>query len=209
VTQMHLHGVLSEMKSSRLLLFSAFFLVACGESTTDAPIATIPSDGNQSMEPTFVLDHDAALITGETESLNKYLGNVVLIVNVASNCGYTGQYEQLEAIYKRHKGDGLVVLGFPANNFGSQEPGTDEEILEFCSSTYDVTFPMYSKINVKGEDVHPLYKDLAGQSGPIGGEPKWNFTKFLVNRQGQVVNRFETRISPDDDIVTSAIADLL
>jgi len=161
------------------------------------------------MEPNYVLDHDVNRITGEAESLGQYEGKVVLIVNVASKCGYTGQYEQLEALYKQHKDDGFVVLGFPANNFLKQEPGSDEEILEFCTSTYDVTFPMFSKIDVLGEEAHSLYKDLAGQPEPIGGEPQWNFTKFLVNRQGQVISRFDTKTSPDDEQVVAAINALL
>jgi glutathione peroxidase len=115
------------------------------------------------------------------------------MVNVASECGCTPQYQGLEKLYKEKKDAGLVVLGFPANNFGSQEPGSNEQISEFCTGKFGVTFPMFEKISVKGEDAHALYKKLAAQPKPIGGEPKWNFTKFVVNREGKVVARFDAQ----------------
>jgi len=157
----------------------------------------------------YVLDHTASRITGEEEDLSKYKGQVVMIVNVASKCGFTNQYEPLEKLYSERKGDGFVVLGFPANNFKEQEPGSNEEIAEFCQSTYGVDFPMFSKIDVIGEDTHPLYKDLVAQPEPIGGDPEWNFTKFLLNRKGEVVYRFDTRTPPDDPKVIAAIDELL
>jgi glutathione peroxidase len=149
------------------------------------------------------------MIDGETRSLEEYKGSVLMLVNVASKCGYTKQYEQLEEIYRQYKDRGFVVIGFPANNFGAQEPGTNEEIAEFCSSTFDVTFPMAAKISVKGDDTHPLYKQLAEQELPVGGEPGWNFTKFLVARDGQVVERVDTKVSPDDPEVLASIEQLL
>ncbi|GAB5495283.1 MAG: glutathione peroxidase [Phycisphaerales bacterium] len=168
-----------------------------------------PNDGGQALSTSYVLDHTAVRITGESESLKDYQGKVVLVVNVASKCGFTSQYEQLEALYREHKDDGFVVLGFPSNNFGQQEPGSNEEVMEFCSTTYGVSFPMFAKIDVIGDNAHPFYKDLAGQPEPIGGDPEWNFTKFVVNRDGEVVHRFDTRTSPDDERVVGAIRDLL
>ena len=131
----------------------------------------------------------------------------MLIVNVASFCGYTPQYEGLEAIYRKYKDRGLVVLGFPANNFGSQEPGTNEEIKTFCSRKYNVTFPMYAKISVAGSDQAPLYRFLTDkQANPAtGGEIRWNFTKFLVDRDGKVAARFESAVKPESPELAAAI----
>jgi len=168
-----------------------------------------PASEETSMPISYVLDHTAQTITGEPKDLAEYKGQVVMVVNVASKCGFTGQYEPLEKLYTERKDDGFVVLGFPANNFKEQEPGTNEEIAEFCQSTYGVDFPMFAKIDVIGENAHPLYKELASQPAPIGGEPEWNFTKFLVNRKGEVVYRFDTRTSPDDPKVIAAIDELL
>ena len=145
-------------------------------------------------------------IDGKPVPLADYKGKVVLIVNVASRCGYTPQYSALEAIYEKYKDRGFVILGFPANNFGAQEPGTNEEIKTFCSRKYDVTFPMYSKISVKGADRAPLYAYLTEETGKgIAGEIQWNFTKFLVDRNGNVVQRFEPAVTPDSADVTAAI----
>jgi glutathione peroxidase len=145
-------------------------------------------------------------IDGKPAPLAEYKGKVVLIVNVASQCGYTPQYSALEAIYEKYKDQGFVILGFPANNFGAQEPGTNEEIKTFCSRKYSVKFPMYSKISVKGDDQAPLYAYLTKQTGPgITGDIKWNFTKFLVDKNGNVVQRFEPAVTPDSKELTSAI----
>ena len=145
-------------------------------------------------------------IDGKPAPLADYKGKVVMIVNVASQCGYTPQYSALESIYERYKDKGFVILGFPANNFGAQEPGTNEEIKTFCTRKYNVTFPMYAKISVKGADQSPLYSYLTKQTPPgIGGDIKWNFTKFLVDRNGNVVQRFEPAITPDSKEVTGAI----
>ena len=134
-------------------------------------------------------------------------GKVVLIVNVASKCGLTPQYAELEKLYGDYKDKGLVVLGFPANEFGAQEPGTDAEIKEFCSSKYKVTFPMFSKIVVKGDGIHPLYKHLTEKAtNPDSpGEIKWNFTKFLIGRDGALVARFEPKATPSSKEVVAAI----
>lgn len=145
-------------------------------------------------------------IEGRPTPLAAYKGKVVLLVNVASQCGYTPQYSALEAIYEKYKDRGFVILGFPANNFGAQEPGTNEEIKTFCTRKYSVTFPMYSKISVKGDDQAPLYTYLTKETGAgIAGEIQWNFTKFLVDRDGKVVQRFEPAITPDSKEVTAAI----
>lgn len=145
-------------------------------------------------------------IDGKPAPLADYKGKVVLIVNVASQCGYTPQYSALESIYEKYKDKGFVILGFPANNFGAQEPGTNEEIKTFCTRKYSVTFPMYAKISVKGGDQAPLYAYLTKETGPgITGDIKWNFTKFLVDRDGKVVQRFEPAVTPDSQEVAGAI----
>ena len=151
----------------------------------------------------FTLDS----INGQAAPLSAYQGKVLLLVNVASKCGFTPQYEQLQAIYERYKDKGLVVIGFPANNFMAQEPGTNEEIKDFCSRKYNVTFPMYSKISVKGDDKAPLYQFLTDKSAnpSTGGEIKWNFTKFLVGRDGKIAARFEPAVKPDAPQVVAAI----
>jgi glutathione peroxidase len=154
-----------------------------------------------------VLDFTLNSLDGKPAPLADYRGKVVLIVNVASRCGYTPQYTGLEKIYEKYKDRGFVILGFPANNFGGQEPGTNEEIKTFCSSKYQVTFPMYSKVSVKGADATPLYQFLTDEkSNPAtGGEIEWNFTKFLVDRNGKVIARFEPAIEPESSDVTGAI----
>jgi glutathione peroxidase len=154
-----------------------------------------------------VLDFTLNSIDGKPAPLSQYQGKVVLIVNVASKCGYTPQYTGLEKIYEKYKDKGFVILGFPANNFGGQEPGTNEEIKTFCSSKYSVTFPMYAKISVKGADIHPLYQFLTDkQTNPAGaGDIKWNFTKFLVGKDGKVIARFESAVTPESPEVTGAI----
>jgi len=154
-----------------------------------------------------VLEFTLNSIDGKPAPLAEYRGKVIMIVNVASKCGFTPQYTGLEKIYEKYKSQGFVILGFPANNFGLQEPGTDEEIKTFCSSKYQVTFPMYSKISVKGDDKTPLYQFLtdAKSSPATGGEIKWNFTKFLVDRNGKVIARFESAVTPESAEVTGAI----
>ena len=140
-------------------------------------------------------------IDGKAAPLAAYRGKVVLIVNVASRCGYTPQYAGLEALYLKYKDQGLVVLGFPANNFGGQEPGTNEEIKQFCTRRYNVTFPMYAKVSVKGDDETPLYQYLT----QTGGDIRWNFTKFLVGRDGKIIQRFESAVKPDAPELTAAV----
>jgi glutathione peroxidase len=144
-------------------------------------------------------------IDGKDTSLKPYQGKVMLIVNVASHCGFTPQYTALEAGYEKYKEQGLVVAGFPCNQFGAQEPGTDEEIKQFCTSKYSVTFPMFDKLEVNGANRHPLYVALAGQASPFPGDIKWNFTKFLIGRDGKIVARFDSKVKPDSEEVTKAI----
>jgi glutathione peroxidase len=147
-------------------------------------------------------------ITGDSTTLADFAGKVILLVNTASKCGYTPQYAGLEALYKTYKDSGLTVIGFPANDFKQQEPGTNTEIAEFCRSNYGVTFPMMEKISVKGETQHPLYKYLTTES-PFPGEITWNFNKFLLDREGRIVARFDTKIKPDDPQVIARIKELL
>jgi glutathione peroxidase len=145
-------------------------------------------------------------IDGKPAPLADYKGKVILVVNVASQCGYTPQYSTLEATYEKYKDQGFVILGFPANNFGSQEPGTNEEIKTFCTRKYSVTFPIYAKISVKGADQAPLYAYLTKDTAPgIRGDIQWNFAKFLIDRNGNVVQRFEPAVTPDSKEVISAI----
>jgi glutathione peroxidase len=144
-------------------------------------------------------------IDGKDTSLKPYQGKVMLIVNVASKCGYTPQYTALEALYQKYQDRGLVVLGFPCNQFGGQEPGTDAEIKQFCSSKYAVTFPMFDRIEVNGANRHPLYVMLAGKESPVAGDIGWNFTKFLIGRDGKILKRFESKVKPDSPEVIQAI----
>ncbi len=156
-----------------------------------------------------IYDFEVKTIDGNKETLAAYKGKVILIVNVASKCGFTPQYDGLEALYKKYEARGFVVLGFPCNQFGHQEPGTEAEIKTFCRVNYGVTFPMFSKIDVNGDDAAPLYKYLKSQkSGVLGTEAiKWNFTKFLVDRDGNVVERFAPSTKPAE--LASAIEKLL
>ncbi|HUS07640.1 MAG TPA: glutathione peroxidase [Bryobacteraceae bacterium] len=148
-----------------------------------------------------IYDFTLNAIDGKPAPLSAFQGKVALLVNVASRCGYTPQYTGLQALYEKYKAQGFVVVGFPANNFGAQEPGTNEEIKTFCSSKYSVTFPMYSKISVKGSDKAPLYDYLTAS----GGEIKWNFTKFLIGKNGKVIARFEPGVTPDSAELTTAV----
>ncbi len=148
-------------------------------------------------------------IDGNEKDLDDYRGDVILMVNVASKCGLTPQYEALEALYRERKDEGFTVLAFPANNFMGQEPGSNLEIKQFCSAEYDVTFPMFAKISVKGDDKHPLYQMLTGQPDPIGGAVSWNFQKYLVDRDGMVVAKFGPRTKPGDEELVTKLNELL
>ena len=182
-------------------LFAAVAFSYAGQTAQAAP----PAAGRS------IYDFTLKSIDGQPTPLSSFHGKVVLLVNVASKCGFTPQYTALEATYEKYKAKGLVIVGIPANNFGSQEPGTNEEIKKFCSSKYQVTFPMMSKVSVTGEDKTPLYQFLTSQSSDprLAGEIKWNFTKFLFDRNGQPVARFEPNVTPDSPEVQSAIESAL
>lgn len=154
-----------------------------------------------------IYDFKVKDIKGNEISLSKFKGSPILIVNVASKCGYTYQYENLEKVYQKYKSKGFKILGFPANNFGSQEPGSNEEIAKFCKLKYDVTFDMMSKISVKGDDRHPLYKFLIEESEKKS-EIGWNFEKFLIDKNGKVVGRYESSVEPNSEKITKTLEGL-
>ena len=178
-----------------------FALMMCVAMATSAGAA----------EPKSALDFEVKSIDGEAVKLADYEGKVVLIVNVASECGLTPQYKGLQSLYEKYSDKGLVVLGFPCNQFGSQEPGTEADIKQFCSTKYKVTFPMFSKVEVNGGDAAGIYKFLTSQdTSPVGeGNVSWNFEKFLIGRDGKVVNRFSPRVSPSDAELVKAIEEEL
>jgi glutathione peroxidase len=149
-----------------------------------------------------IYDFTLNSIDGTPKPLSEFKGKVVLIVNVASRCGFTPQYAGLEKLYEKYMDQGLVIVGVPANNFGGQEPGTNEEIKTFCTRKYNVSFPMLAKVSVKGDDITPLYQYLTSTQG---GDIKWNFTKFLVGKDGKVAARFEPKVTPDSPEVADAI----
>ena len=144
-------------------------------------------------------------IEGKATTLEAYRGKVLLIVNVASECGYTPQYQGLQAVFEKYQSQGLVVLGFPCNQFGGQEPGSNAQIKQFCSTTFHVTFPLFDKLDVNGGKRHPLYAALAGPASPFPGHISWNFNKFLVGRDGKILQRFDSSAEPDAKDVVRAI----
>ena len=144
-------------------------------------------------------------IDGKSTSLKTYAGQVLLIVNVASKCGYTPQYKGLEALHEKYKGQGFEVLGFPCNDFGAQEPGSNADIKTFCTSQYQVTFPMFDKLHVLGPDQHPLYVALTGKDSSAPGPVKWNFGKFLIGRDGKLIARFDSKVTPESPELNQAI----
>jgi glutathione peroxidase len=178
-------------------------------------MACFAVNAGQANEPTKsapALSFQVKDIDGKSVDLAKaYQGKVLLVVNTASKCGYTKQYAGMESLYGKYKAKGLEVLAFPANEFGSQEPGSDDEIKSFCSSKYNVTFPLFSKIVVKGEGIHPFYDYLtSAKTDPkFAGEIKWNFNKFLINRKGEVIARFDSKDDPESAKVTKAIESAL
>jgi glutathione peroxidase len=156
-------------------------------------------------DPSTVYDFKTKSIDGKEVDLSQYKGKKLMIVNVASECGFTPQYTQLEKLQQEYK-DKLVIIGFPANNFGEQEPGTNSDIAAFCKKNYGVTFPMMEKISVKGNDIDPLFKWLIAQPNPdFTGDIRWNFEKFVIDENGKVTHRFRGKISPEDDAVIAAI----
>ncbi len=185
------------------IVFAAIVSGLAG-SATAAPPAGDARQPEGACPP--LLERSFSSLMDETVSLCQFKGKVVLIVNTASECGFTPQYEGLEALYRRYKDRGLVVLGFPANDFGGQEPGSSKDIARFCQVNYGVSFPMFAKTAVVGPDANPLYRDLAAQSGK---SPRWNFHKYLVDRNGAVVASFDSAIPPRDTRVTTQIERLL
>ena len=176
-----------------LLTTCCTLLMAASLFADDAKIYTIPLKD----------------IDGKDATLKTYAGKPLLIVNVASKCGFTPQYAGLEAVWRKYKDQGLMVLGFPCNDFGSQEPGTTAEIKQFCSAKFDVTFPLFDKLHVQGDGQHPLYTALTGAESPVSGPVKWNFGKFLIGRDGKILARFDSKVTPDSPELTKAIEDAL
>jgi glutathione peroxidase len=171
--------------------------------------APAESEAREAGTPASLLALEARRLSGGTESLDRYRGQVLLVVNTASRCGYTPQYEGLQALYDRYRAQGFSVLGFPANDFGRQEPGSDSQIRAFCRSNYGVEFPMFSKVRVNGANAHPVYVYLTSLPEPIGGPVQWNFQKYLVDRRGEVVARYAPGVSPRDPGLVDAIERLL
>ena len=178
------------MNSLKSLLLAAAFVVGISASLAAAP---------------SLYDLSARDIDGRDVKFDPFRGKVLLIVNVASECGYTPQYEGLQALFKQYESRGLVVLGFPCNQFGQQEPGTNAEIKSFCSSTYRVTFPLFEKIDVNGDKRHPLFALLAGKDSPFPGNIKWNFNKFLVGRDGNLLKCFGADVEPESVELKQAV----
>ena len=168
-------------------------------------------DGEKAVttEPTSFHDFTVKTIDGESKSLKDYAGKVCLVVNTASQCGYTPQYKELEAVYKKYQDQGFVVLGFPSNDFGGQEPGSSTEIKSFCEKNYSVTFPLFEKVAVKGMNAAPLYQWLSKQKAGGPMTPGWNFSKYIVDQKGQVVSGFASGVKPDDAKITGKVEELL
>jgi len=179
-----------------MLVAAAAVAVACSQSTANNPTMT-ETETTATAAPATVYDFTVQTIDGKDVKLSQYKGKKLLIVNTASECGYTPQYKELEELYKKH-GDKVTVLGFPANNFGAQEPGSNAQIATFCEKNYGVTFPLFSKISVKGDDMAPLYKFLSDKSknGAVGEAPNWNFCKYLIDEQGHVVKFYPSKVTP-------------
>ena len=154
-------------------------------------------------------DYKLETIDGESTTLTEHKGKVILMVNVASRCGFTRQYKGLEELYRKYNAKGLVICGFPCNQFGGQEPGTEDDIKSFCATKFGVTFPMYSKINVNGPDRHPLYESIIGEKGPLKGNIKWNFGKILIGKDGVPIEKFGSMTSPSSKKLIKAIESAL
>ena len=184
-------------KASAIVLLGTAVLVAAACSQSTATNSATPMTENAPTAAGTVYDFTVKTIDGKDVKLSKYKGKKLLIVNTASECGYTPQYKELEELYKKH-GDKVTVLGFPANNFGGQEPGTEAQIATFCEKNYGVTFPLFSKVSVKGDDMAPLYKFLSdkAKNGAVDEAPTWNFCKYLVDETGHVVKFYPSKVTP-------------
>jgi len=195
--------------------WTALLVIACVVNVVTVRVRQVlgkdvvkdPSPAAPTTQAAGVLGYTVKDIDGKDVNLADFKGKVVLIVNVASKCGFTPQYKGLEALYEKYKDQGFVIVGFPANNFKSQEPGTNEEIKQFCSNKYNVTFPIMSKISVKGDDKAPVYHFLTEPStaGEFAGEITWNFNKFLVDRNGNVMARFASNTTPENPTLVGAV----
>jgi glutathione peroxidase len=197
--------------SLRCLVAAASFALTgtliAADSKTPAkkpPVADVIKDPTNMAAKNSPLDQKMKDIDGKEVDLSQYKGKVVMVVNVASKCGNTDQYKQLGEVYEKYKDKGLVVIGFPANQFGGQEPGSEAEIKEFCSKNYDVKFPMMSKIVVKGEGIHPLYKQLTSTEG-FAGDVSWNFQKYIIDRNGAVIAKIAPKTKPDAPAVVAEL----
>ncbi len=190
------------MKYYRLFVLPIVFLLSSGMQMKQ------PHEDGNAMPAKSVLDFTMNTIDGKAQPLSTYKGKVIMIVNTASECGFTPQYKTLEKLYETYKDKGFVILAFPANNFGSQEPGTNGQIKTFCSTKYHTTFDLFEKISVKGEDQNPLYKYIT-QDSPFKGDVKWNFQKYLVDRSGNIRARFMSAVDPMSKEVTGEVVKLL
>ncbi len=186
------------------LFFAASLFCACSSATGAPP----PSPAE--LAASVVIDHKVTTIDGKEVALSAYRGSALLIVNVASRCGFTPQYEGLEALYRKWKDRGFVILGFPSNDFAGQEPGSNEEIAAYCKRTWDLSFPLFAKVSVKGAGAAPLYQTLTTKTlRAFQGDVEWNFNKFLVDKDGHVVGRFGSRTEPSDAELDAAIQRIL
>jgi glutathione peroxidase len=191
----------------RSVMLAAVLLGAGGGIVGMSAGAAAEAPAKEEQKVAEALNFKMKDIDGQEVDLSRYQGKVILMVNVASHCGNTPQYDGLERMYKTYKDKGLVIMGFPANNFKAQEPGTDAEIKDFCTSKYHVTFPMFAKISVKGEDIAPLYKYLTAldTKPQPKGNITWNFEKFLIGKDGSVIARFAPGTKPEDQAVVAAV----
>lgn len=194
-----------------VVLAAVFAGISCKPKDTSTSTPKSSPSSPQAEPATSIYEFEMDDIDGNPVKLADYSGKVLLVINVASQCGYTPQYAGLEAIYEKYRDRGFAVLGFPANNFGNQEPGTNEEIKQFCTTNYNVTFPMFSKISVKGDDKHPLYLYLTGseQGRRFGGEIKWNFNKFLIDRNGSIAGVYGSKTEPQSPELIARIESAL
>lgn len=195
------------MTRTSLFATLGLLVVACSRTSSEPPKTNAGASSSASQGATpVIIDHDVVTLAGKPEKLSTYRGKAMLVVNTASECGYTPQYAGLEQLYEKYKDRGLVVLGFPCNDFGGQEPGDEPTVAKFCQKNYGVTFPMFAKVHAKGPEQAPLYKTLTQDTGEgIKGEVKWNFTKFLVDPSGKVVARFEPKVEPMSPELIAAV----
>ena len=196
------------LKSKVMVAATLALALGLASHTAVRAQAAKPAEGAKNAMDNTVLQFTMKTNDGAEKHLADYKGKVLLIVNTASECGYTPQYKGLEELYEKFKDKGFIILAFPANNFGGQEPGTDAQIKEFCTLKYKVTFPLFAKTSVKGADINPLYKFLTTQAG-FDGDIKWNFNKFLVDRTGKVVARYDSGVRPDSDKLVTEVEKLL